>query len=210
MADLKIYGVAYSRAFRVIWAALELGLDYDNLPIGWHDDSLYGEDYRRINPNRRLPAIDDGGFVLWESFAITLYLAKKAGGPLAPCTLQEEALAWQWTLWTAIHLERPMVMWAFHTFVNDAEERDPAVAAKSLEEVTPLLAVLEGALAEAPYLLGDRFTVADLNVACAFMRPRDRFDFAPTPNVKRWCDAIYGRPAAQRALEIRKKSTELY
>jgi glutathione S-transferase len=210
MAKLKIYGVAYSRAFRAIWAALELGIDYDNVPVGWHDDSLYGGDYRRINPNRRLPAIADDGFVLWESFAINLYLAKKAGGPLAPRSLEEEALTHQWTLWTAIHLERPFVLWAFHTFVNDPDERDPAIATKSLEEITPLLTVLEGQLALAPYLLGDRFTIADLNVACAFHRPRDRFDFAPFPHVKTWCDGAYDRLAAQKALAIRKESTELY
>ena len=203
MSRLKIYGVAYSRSVRNIWAALELGLDYENVPIGWDDDSIYGEAYRRINPNARVPAIDDDGFVLWESLAINLYLAKKHGGPLAPASLREDALATQWSLWAAIHLERPLITWAFHAFVNEPAERDPEVAARSEAELEPLLAVLEGQLAEAPYLLGGRFTIADLNVGCMFLRPRERLELGAYPHLKTWDNAVFARPAAQRAWAIR-------
>jgi glutathione S-transferase len=107
MPKLKIYGVPISRSISNIWAALELGIEYENVPIGWTDNSIYGDAYREINPNSRVPAIKDGDFIMWESLAINLYLVKKHGGPIGPVTIEEEARAWQWTLWAAIHLERP-------------------------------------------------------------------------------------------------------
>ena len=77
MSRLRIYGVARSRAFRVIWTAKELGLDYEHIPVEIGQDGARKPDYLAINPNGRLPTIDDGGFTLWESLAITLYFAKK-------------------------------------------------------------------------------------------------------------------------------------
>jgi glutathione S-transferase len=97
MPDLRIYGVARTRAFRALWIANELGLDYEHIPIEIGPAGARKAEYLAINPNGRLPAIDDGGFVLWESLAITLYLAKKHGR-LYPATLEGEAKAWQWSL----------------------------------------------------------------------------------------------------------------
>lgn len=199
----KIYGVAYSRSIGNIWTGLELGIDYENVPICWDDASIYSNAYRAINPNARVPALQDGDFVMWESLAINWYLVRKHGGPLAPAGLREEAHGLQWTLWAALHLERPGVQWAFHTYVNAPHERDPAVAAKAWDEMRPVLGVLEVQLAQGPYLLGDRFTVADLNVGCTVFRPRRRWDLAPWPHLKAWDEAVFDRPAARRAWDIR-------
>ncbi|MFI4988342.1 MAG: glutathione S-transferase family protein [Alphaproteobacteria bacterium] len=203
MSKLKIYGVPISRSISNIWAALELGIDYENVAIGWDDDSIYGEAYRRINPNARVPALKDGDFILWESLAINLYLVRKHGGDLAARTLEEEALAWQWTLWAAVHLERPLMQWAFHAYILDADERKAEVAAKALAEAQPLLKVLDGELGKKPYLAGERFTVADLNVGCVMLRPREKLDLTNFPSLAAWDKAVFGRPAAQQAWAIR-------
>src|SRR4029453_10983790 len=92
MTSLRIYGVARTRAFRVLWIAKELDLDYEHVPTEIGPAGARKADYLAINPNGRLPAIDDGGFMLWESLAITLYLAKKHGR-LYPRTLEGEAKA---------------------------------------------------------------------------------------------------------------------
>src|SRR5215813_7761180 len=91
MSTLRIYGVARTRAFRVLWIAKELELDYEHIPLEIGPAGARKPDYLAINPNGRLPAIDDGGFTLWESLAITLYLAKKHGR-LYPPTLEGEAM----------------------------------------------------------------------------------------------------------------------
>ena len=100
MSALRIYGVARTRAFRALWMAEELGLDYEHIPIEIGEAGARKPEFLAINPNGRLPAIDDDGFVLTESLAITLYLAKKySSGKLYPATLQAEARVWQWSLW---------------------------------------------------------------------------------------------------------------
>lgn len=86
---LKIYGAVRTRAFRVLWLAEELGLDYQRIPLETGPADARRPDYLGVNPTGRLPAIDDDGFILWESLAINLYLARKhATGTLCPATLQ--------------------------------------------------------------------------------------------------------------------------
>jgi glutathione S-transferase len=84
-----LYGIARTRAFRALWIAEELGLGYDHLPIEIGDAGARAPEFLAINPNGRLPFIDDGGFVMFESLAITLYLAKKhSAGKLYPGSLE--------------------------------------------------------------------------------------------------------------------------
>src|SRR5271166_83373 len=90
MSSLKIYGVPLSRAYRALWMANELGLDYENVPINFADGSAKTPEYLAVNPNGRIPAIDDNGFKLWESMAINLDLAKKHGSVSLPKTMDRE------------------------------------------------------------------------------------------------------------------------
>ncbi|HYM29896.1 MAG TPA: glutathione S-transferase family protein [Candidatus Cybelea sp.] len=201
---IKIYGVPISRAIRNIWMALELDAPYDNVAIGWSDNSIYGDAYKRINPNARVPSLQSGDLVMWESLAINLYLARKFGGPLAPKTAEEEALAWQWSFWAAAELEQPLIRWAFNTFINEPAKRDAKAAAAAWAEVEPRLTVLDGCLAKSPYLAANRFTVADLNVAAVLLRSRQHLDLAGKSNLKRWLGAVFDRPKARQAVQIRE------
>src|ERR1700740_2886871 len=92
MSDLRIYGIARTRAFRALWVARELGIPYEHLPIEIGEAGARTPEFLAINPNGRLPVIVDGDFVLFESLAITMYLAKKhAHGTLYPASLEGEA-----------------------------------------------------------------------------------------------------------------------
>lgn len=204
MSRLRIYGIPLSRAFRSLWMALELGLDYENVPIGFSDQARRSPGYLAINPNGRVPAIDDDGFVLWESLAINLYLAKKhATGRLYPTSLEGEARTWQWSFWAATEVEKPIMIWAYNAIVYPPEKRDAKAAAEAKAQLDPLLAVLDGALARAPYLLGEDFTVADLNPASMMYRLLQT-DLAATPRVRDWLRRCFERPAARAAIELRK------
>src|ERR1700676_1620622 len=137
MARLKIYGVARTRAFRVLWMANELALDYEQFPIEPGSAGARQPDYLKVNPNGRLPAIDDDGFILWESLAINIYLAKKhATGTLYPATAQGEAKVAQWSLWAANEIERATNVWSFHAQRLPPAERDPAIAAAAIDLLT--------------------------------------------------------------------------
>jgi glutathione S-transferase len=201
MSRLRIYGVARTRAFRALWIAKELGLDYEHIPTEIGQAGARKPEYLAINPNGRLPAIDDGGFILWESLAITLYLAKKHGR-LYPTTLEGEAKAWQWSLWSVQEVDRGVNIWSLHAVRLPPEDRDPERLAEALKVLAPPFKVLDGALDGRSYLLGDAFTVADLNVAAVISRAID-MDLSATPRVADWLKRCLERPAAREARALR-------
>ncbi len=203
MSNLRIYGIARTRAFRALWIAKELGLDYEHIPVEIGEAGARQPDYLAINPNGRLPAIDDGGFVLWESLAITLYLAKKhSTGRLYPATLEGEAKAWQWSLWAVQEVDRGVNIWSLHAVRLPPQERDPQRRAEALKVIEAPFKVLDGALAGSPYLIGDDFTVADLNVSAVISRALD-MDLSATPHLGDWLKRCLERPAAREARALR-------
>jgi len=206
MSRLRIYGVARTRAFRAIWMAKELGLDYEHVPIEIGAAGARKPEYLAVNPNGRLPAIEDDGFVLWESQAITLYLAKKhSPGRLYPATLEGEAKAWQWSLWAANEVERAVNIWSLHAVLLPPEDRDAQKRADALAVLAAPFRVLDGALGDSPYLLGSEFTVADLNVAAVSSRAMG-MDLAATPRLADWIKRCHDRPAARAALKLRTEA----
>src|SRR5437867_8344485 len=125
--SLKIYGIARSRAFRVLWMAKELGVEYEHIPTALADTR--SPEYLAINPNGHIPAIDDDGFILWESMAINLYLAKKHSvGELYPTRLEDEVRAWQWSFWGMTEVEPPVHTALMNRAVYPEEKRDAAAA----------------------------------------------------------------------------------
>jgi glutathione S-transferase len=206
MSGLRIYGIARTRAYRALWVAMELGLDYEHLPIEIGDAGARAPEFLAINPNGRLPVIVDGDFVLFESLAITLYLAKKhATGTLYPATLEGEAKAWQWSFWAIAEVDRGVNIWSLHAVRLPAEERDTALREEALKVIAAPFRVLDAALAKTPYLLGDDFTVADLNVAAVISRAVD-MDLSAVPNLKVWLTRCLDRPAARAALAMKTKA----
>ncbi len=196
--SLKIYGVPASRAFRTYWMAQELGLEFESVPVSFSTGELRSEAYLKINPNARIPAIEDDGFALWESMAINLYLARKHGGPLQPKTLQDEARAMQWSFWVMTEVEKPALTALMHRVLRPEDQRDPAAAEAAIEELKPPFAVLDDALAMSDYLLGTDFTVADLNVAAVMSWARlAKIDFAAWPSLEDWLKRCLKRPAAK-------------
>ena len=206
MAPLRIYGIARTRAFRAIWVAKELGLAYEHIPVETGPAGARQPDYLAINPNGRLPAIDDGGFTLWESLAITMYLAKKhAGGGLYPSSLESEARTWQWSLWSVQEVDRAVNIWSLHAVRLPPEDRDAGKRAEALKVMAAPFKVLDGALANQVYLLGSDFTVADLNVAAVISRAID-MDMPETPRLRDWLRRCLERPAARAALALRAEA----
>ena len=201
---LRIYGVARTRVFRVLWIAKELGLQYEHIPVEIGAAGARKPDYLSINPNGRLPAIDDDGLVLWESLAITLYLSKRHDR-LYPATLDGEAKTWQWSLWAVQEVDRGVNIWSLHALRLPPEDRDPARRDEALKVLEQPFKVLDGALAHRPYLLSGEFMVVDLNVASVISRAID-MDLSATPRLADWLKRCLDRPAAREALALRKEA----
>ena len=204
---LKIYGVARSRAFRVLWMAKELGLDYEHVKVDFATGETRAPAHLALNPNGHVPVIDDDGFVLWESMAINLYLAKKYGaGGLYPTRLGDEARAWQWSFWGTTEVERPVLTALMHRASYPEDKRDAAAADAAEKTLSQPLGVLDGALGRGAHLLGDSFTVSDLNVASilAWARPA-QIDMSTFPKVADWLRNCAERPAARAARQLQRE-----
>jgi glutathione S-transferase len=203
---LRIYGVAKSRVFRVLWAAKELGLAYEHVEIDFSDgpSGVRSPAFLAINPNGQVPAIDDDGFVLTESLAINLYLARKAQG--APATARDEARALQWSFWAATQIEAALISLARHRVQLPPEQRSANAADAAEAQLERPLALLDRALAAQPFLAGDGFGIADLNVASVLYGcwRLGLLKLEHRPHLAAWLERCLARPAALEARALRE------
>jgi len=198
---MKLYGIPGSRAFRSIWAAEEVGVDYELVPMSFLESNKTPE-YLAINPNGRIPALVDGELALFESMAINLYLAKTYGGKLYPSDPHDEARALQWTIWGLTELEPHLIPMVLHKVFLPEDQRDPEVVSRAEAAVERPLGVLDAHLADREYLLGGDFTIADLNLAGAASTANfANFDISKFENATRWLSRCTGRPSFARARE---------
>ena len=200
---LRIHGSPKSRAVRTLWVAAELGLAYDHNDMLPRSPGTRTPEYLALNGNGRVPTIEDDGFVLYESMAINMYLAKKHDSPLYPKDPRNEALMWQWSLWETDRLDRQLVNYVNHTTALPEAQRDKAIADAAWAEIPPAMTVLNNALSKAKWLAGDDFSVADLNVAGALFRGLS-MDLSAWPHVAEWLARCWARPAAQKAKAMRE------
>lgn len=197
MSKLKIYGTPQSRAMRTLWMARELGIDYEHEPIDTRSGATRKPEHLAINRAGHIPAIVDGNVSMGESCAINFYLAKKHG-KLIPNTLEGEAKVLEWMFWVMTDVEKPTLNHLFHSAVLPEDQRDPKVVEQSKKDLAWPLQVLDGHLAKHQWLVGDDFTVADLNVAAVLAWAKmSKFDFSAVPHVQEWLGRCLGRPAAK-------------
>jgi glutathione S-transferase len=161
---ITLYGGAQGRASRSLLALEELGLAYEQVALKPWEAAADKARLAALNPNARVPVLDDGGLVVWESMAINLYLGDRYGGPLWPATPELRARLYQWSIWAQTSID----VMARH---KARFSQDAAVKAAGEAERLAALAILDSALADRPYLLGDSFTLADLNVAATLSEP---------------------------------------
>ena len=189
---MKIYGSPMSRASRLMWCANELGVPFEHVDPGW--DKLKSPEYLAINPNGKFPGFADGDLKLFESLAIDLYIAKKYGtGELYPTNIDDEGRTFQWTLWAATEVEPNalpslLLVLGYH--------QDATGAAAAAEKLKAPLKVLDDHLKDREWLVGNKFSVADLNAASVVSMTRyGKIDISYAPNVVAWLDRCLSRPA---------------
>jgi len=197
---IKLYGIRQSRAMRCLWALEELGVAYEHVPTNFATDAKKPE-FAAINPNQRVPALVDADVTLFESMAINLYLAKKYDTKgLYPKALADEARAIQWSFWGMTEIEPSLLQVLLNRVFLPAPQRDEAAAKAAEEKLAQPLRVLDGALAGRKFLLGDAFSIADLNVASVLSWALfSKVDLTRTPNAERWLKECCARPAFAKA-----------
>ncbi len=194
---LTLYGAMASRAHRTVWMLKELALPFEHVPTHFMDGSTRTPEFLAINPNGRVPVINDDGFIVYESMAINLYLCKKHGGPLAPAGLQEDALATQWSFWVVTEVEKPLLFASANRALFAEGSRDEEQAQMAMAKLDRPFKVLDAHLARNDWLMGGRFTVADLNVATVMdLAPQCGIALDDWPHMQQWHARCLARPAA--------------
>jgi glutathione S-transferase len=188
-----------TRDLRVVWALEEAGLPYRLHPLDFARGELKGPEYARIQPFGQIPAIDDDGFRLFESAAIVLYAAEKAGR-LLPETREGRALAAQWAF-AAVNTVEPAMNELFaidhlHAGESWAKARRPALAERSQAR----LAALDRELARRRYLLGAEFSAPDILMSTALRMVQHTDLLRAVPNVAAYHARCEARPAWSRVL----------
>lgn len=207
---ITLYGVYRSRASRPLWLLAETGTPFTHVPViqayrlpadGTRDDQLNTASpaYLRVNPQGQIPALQEDELVLTESLAITLYLARRHGGPLGPSDDAELALMQQWALFAATAVETPAleILYAQEAGAENSPEGRAGIAV-SAEKLRRPLRRLDSHLAEAGWMVGGRFTVADINMAeCLRYAQGHAALLGEFPNLREWLETCQARPAFQ-------------
>lgn len=201
---LKIWGRKNSSNVRkALWAAEELGLTYEAIDAGGAFGVVDTPQYRAMNPNGRVPVIEDDGFVLWESNVIVRYLLARHASATAwyPDDVQARARAEKWMDWTTSSFAGPFRTVFWGVLRTPKEQQDwPAIHA-AINECEALLAMAEQALVVSPYLSGDEIGMGDIPLGCFiyawFEMPIER---TPQPHLYAWYERLKQRPAYRKAV----------
>ncbi len=205
---LTIYGVYRSRASRNFWLLYELDMEFEHVPViqGYRLRDPEAEDapfntlspgFLSISPAGAVPVLKDGDFVLSESLAMNLYIARKAGGPLAPADEKENALMEQWALYgmTAIETHALAIMYAHAEGRAKSPEGQAEIASETARLRRPLK-VLDSHLRDSGHMVGGRFTVADINMAEIIRYAQSEPGLIDAfPAIAAWLAECHARPA---------------
>jgi GST-like protein len=204
---LKFYFNGSPNPTKVALFLEESGLPYEAIAVDTRKGEQFSPDFLKMNPNAKVPAIDDGGAVVFDSNAILLYLAEKTGTflPSSP-SLRGEFLSWLMFAATGVG---PYSGQAVH-FRHFAPEKLAYAVNRYIFEAQRHFGVLNERLAGRQYMVGDTYTIVDMDVwGWARMVPfvLGEEAWAKFPNLKRLVDEINARPAAARAIGLKDKHT---
>ncbi|PZW40322.1 glutathione S-transferase family protein [Pseudomonas sp. URMO17WK12:I2] len=200
---LKIWGRKNSSNVRkALWCAEEAGIAYERVEAGGAFGVVNEPEYLARNPNGRVPMIEDGDLVLWESNAIVRYLAAAyAPGSLYPEDPASRACGDKWMDWTTSSFASEFRDLFWGILRTPVEQRNLPVIEAARQRCIALLELPERALGERPYLSGDSFAMGDIPLGSFiyawFEMPIER---PPQPNLQAWYARLCERPAYQRAV----------
>ena len=199
---MKLYDFAPSPNSRKARAVVyELGITVEHAPVDIFKGETRVPAFLAVNPNGRLPVLEDGDFVLWESNAIIGYLA--AGSSLVSAEPRGRAEIDRWLHWQLAHLGPAMRTVAFERVVKKLTGRgdpDEAAIATATAEFGTLCEVLDRSLGKKEYLTG-RLSIADFALASHFsIGESSGLDVTPYEHIDAWLKRMLARESMKRAL----------
>jgi GST-like protein len=205
---LKFYFNGAPNPNKVALFLEETGLPCELIPVDTRKGDQFKPEFLKVNPNGKVPAIDDDGVFVFDSNAILLYLAEKTGKFLPPNTPQNRAATLSWLMFIATGLG-PYSGQAVHFKTAAPKDLEYALN-RYLYEAHRHYRILDDHLAKSKYMVGDTYTVVDMAFwgwarLGSFVLGEE--GFGKYKNVKRLVDEVTARPAAARAIALKDKFT---
>lgn len=189
---------------KAVWTLEELGLAYEHTPLGGKYGGNDTPEYLAMNPNGLVPTLRDGDLALWESHAIVRYLAARYGADkLYPSDPRARAPIDQWTDWTATTFQ-PAWLGVFWLVVRTpVEQHDHAAIGKAIAATDRCFAMLDGRLAEAPFLSGAELGYADIVAGVSLYRWTTMgIEAKRFANVDAWHARLNEREAFRKSVNV--------
>jgi len=203
--SLTFYYAPMTSATRIHWALEELGVPYDKVKVDLAAGDQKKPEYLALNPNGKVPLIVDEGLPIFESMAILVYLGERYGVEkgLFPEANMKRAEALKWMAWASVTVGEVASRLVRNTTDRfPAEERNAVAGEKAKKELGDLLGIADKALEGKEYLVGDKFSFADLSIA-GYVPFLSRFgvDLGPYKNLQAWVSRCMSRPALAKAMQ---------
>lgn len=204
---MKLYGFKGSRSFRIIWMFKELQVNFEYIPISPKDD-LFSDWFRAVNPGAKVPVLVDGDLTLTESAAIITYLgdAYPHKKMLPEWGTKERAQYNQWCYFALSELEQPLWLIHKHRFILPKHLRVKEIKESALWEYQQQLEVLALGLGDQKWILGDKFSAADILLGEILDWSINRQIEIQQSNIIEYHNRLKARPAYQLAMEINEIS----
>ncbi|MEO8179827.1 MAG: glutathione S-transferase family protein [Deltaproteobacteria bacterium] len=202
---MKLYQFPFSpNCQKVVAVAHEVGAQLELATVDLFKGEARTPAMLAKNPNGKLPILEDGDFVLWESTAMLSYVAAQAGrADLAPTTPRERAEVERWTSWQVAHFGPAIRKVAFERIVKKLAGLGPpdeALVKAGIEEFATTARVLEQSLGTKEYVCG-RLSIADFALApYAALTASCGLDFEPYPMAKAWLARMLARESMKKTL----------
>lgn len=199
---IVFYGSPMSSAGRTHWMLEEVGVAYEYKRISLRAGDNKTPAFLAVNPAGKIPVLQDGNVILTESMAINFYLAEKYGKGLMPSDVVERAHVYEWSFWAISNVQPLLLTILLNVMILPEAERNPKAVDTAREQVVPYLRHLDASLQAMQYLVGNRFTVADLNVASVLgLAPMTGVDVSAYANLEAWLGRTQARPSFAKSMD---------
>jgi len=209
--SIRIHAFPLSpRAFKVLFAAHQLETDFELKFVDLRKGDQIKPEFLALNPNGRMPVLEDDGYVLWESNAIVNYLAaQKPETGLLPQETKARLQVEKWQFWESSHWDQACAIFAFERIVKKLFRGEPeseSEIARGTDMLVRLAKVLDGELGKHRYVSGEGLTVADISIGSVMcIADAAQFPLEPYRNIARWQADLRSLPAWKKTVALQQQ-----
>jgi glutathione S-transferase len=193
---LRLYDHPLSgNCYKARLALSQLGAEYERVLVDIFKGEHLGPEHQEMNPNMKIPVLEDGGFIMWESNAILLYLGKKyAPNSLFPEDPETFGRVSQWLFFGKTTIDPNLALARFYTRFIEPEKRDEKELKRLHEQGGETLGVLDRHLSQNEFLAGP-YSIADIGCySYVDLAPEGGFDLGDYPSVQSWRERVRSTP----------------